>query len=310
MHIVITDGRSLNPGDLSWDAFSKYGTFEVYNFTSEEELIQRAEKADILIVNKTEIRAHHLPLLPQLKCICVTATGTNNIDIDDAEKAGVKVLNVKGYSSPAVAQHVIALMLHLTNDVSAHNASVHNNEWQKQNIFSYRLMPIPELKDKTLGILGFGDIGQKLAHIALAFEMKVMASHRHPKRDTMKGVEFVDWDTVLKQSDFISLHAPLNESTFEIINSKSLQKMKPSAILINTARGGLVNEEDLKQALLNGIIKAAAVDVLSSEPPQDDNPLLGVENCIITPHHAWASVEARMRLMELTLENIESYIES
>lgn len=308
-NIVILDGYTLNPGDLSWQPFESLGEVSIYDRTYEEAVLKRAEKAEILVVNKVEVTGDLITNLPNLKCICVLATGFNNIDIEAAKNKGIPVCNVKGYSSESVAQQVFAFMLEFTNRVSQHHASVNKGVWSECPDFSYTLGTINELAGKTLGIYGFGRIGQAVAQIALAFGMKVLAKHKHPERDEMAGVNFVDTKTLFRQGDFISLHAPLTQENEGLVNKELLKIMKSSAFLINTARGGFIVEKDLKRALENQTIAGAALDVLSSEPPPADHVLLGVKNCVITPHVAWASKEARERLMEETILNIKAFLE-
>ncbi len=307
--IVVLDGYTMNPGDLSWEKLKDLGQVSIYNYTAPEQLQERARDASILLVNKFVLQAAALKELPNLKCICVTATGYNNIDVEAAKELGVKVFNVNGYSTTAVAQHVFSLMLTLTNGVQKHHRSVQNGDWSKHQHFSYTLFPVHELAGKTLGIYGFGRIGQKVGELALAFEMQVLATHRHPKRDARPGVNFVDWEELIKSSDFLSLHAPLQEGNKGIVNEDALRQMKPSAYLINTGRGGLIQEQHLAKALKEKWIAGAALDVLSQEPPPANHPLIGLENCLITPHLAWASVEARQRLLEGTLQNIQTFLQ-
>lgn len=307
--IVVLDGYTLNPGDLSWDKIKALGNTHIYEHSALEQVVERAKEAEVILVNKVLITAAIMRQLPQLKCICVTATGTNNVDLEFAAQQQIQVYNAVGYGSPSVAQHVFALMLAITNKVSEHNQTVQEGKWTQNRDFSYWLHSIPELNGKIMGIYGFGRIGQQVGSIAEAFGMKVIANHKHPKRDARPGVEFVDLPTLFKKSDFISLHAPLNKNNEQIVNKQLLEKMKPHAILINTGRGGLINELDLKTALAHNQIGGAALDVLSKEPPPSNHLLLGVKNCIITPHMAWASIEARQRLMEITIENIKNYLD-
>ncbi|MEL7123724.1 MAG: D-2-hydroxyacid dehydrogenase [Bacteroidota bacterium] len=308
MNIAVLDGYTLNPGDLSWDLLETLGKVTIYEYTNLEEIVPRSLDADILLVNKVILSEEILSQLPQLKCICVTATGTNNIDHEAAKKRGIPVYNAVGYSSPSVAQHVFALLLYLTNSIAAHNVSVKAGNWASNRDFSFWLHSIPELKDRTMGIYGFGNIGQSVAKIAQAFGMKILATHKHPKRDAKEGVNFVDLPTLFEQSDVISLHAPLGANNQKIVNKELLSKMKPTAYLINTARGGLIHEEDLYAALKNKELAAAALDVLNTEPPTADHPLMQLDNCVITPHMAWASKASRQRLLEITVENIKTFL--
>lgn len=307
-NIVILDGFTANHGDLSWESLNDFGKVKIYERTPSNLLIERAKEANIILTNKMVFNEEVLAQLPQLKCICVLATGFNNIDILATQKRGIIACNVAGYSPPSVAQHVFALILAMSNQVIAHHNSVQQGKWASSPDWCYSLQTIPEWEGKTMGIYGLGQIGQKVAKIALAFGMKVIAHHKHPIRDAMSGVDFVDTDTLFAQSDVLSLHAPLNKESQGIINITNLKKMKLSAFLINTGRGGLVVEKDLKKALEEQIIAGAGIDVLSSEPPKEGNVLIGVENCIITPHIAWASQASRKRLIEETIKNVQAFL--
>lgn len=310
MKIVALDGRPLNPGDLSWEGLATFGIYQIYDYTAKDQIVEHAKDADILLVNKTVIGEDELSQLPKLQCICVTATGYNNIDLSAARERGIPVCNAVGYSTDSVAQHVFALLLALTNKIYQHHISVQAGEWQRNNDFSYTLSPIPELAGKTFGIYGFGRIGQRVADLAEAFGMRILATHKHPERDARPGVTFVTLEELFANSDAISLHAPLSDANREIINTALLQRMKPTAYLINTGRGGLIQEADLKRALQEGRLAGAALDVLSVEPPREGNLLTTAPNCIITPHLAWASQESRQRLMDITLQNIQAFIDS
>ena len=306
--IVVLDGYTLNPGDLSWDKLKAIAPTKIYDRTKPDELIERAKNASIIVSNKVIINEKILEQLSQLKCICVSATGYNVIDVEAAKAKGIPVCNVVGYGSTSVAQHVFALILAFTNKVHTHSDSVHSGDWSKAIDWSYWKSPIIELSAKTMGIYGLGKIGSQVAKIALAFGMKVLATHKHPQRDQMNGVKFVDFKTLCTQSDFISLHAPLNNDNQGIIHKAHLALMKKSCFLVNTGRGGLIVEQDLKEALEKGTIAGAGLDVLSTEPPDKNNVLLGAKNCIITPHHAWASRESRQRLYDVIIDNIKSFI--
>lgn len=306
--IVVVDGYTLNPGDLSWQPLKDICDTVVFEHSTKSKILERAINADIILTNKAVIDADMLEQLPQLRCICVTATGFNNVAVAAARQRDIPVCNVVGYSTPAVAQHVFALLLAMINRVSAHNEDVQAGGWTKNRDFSYTLSPIVELQGKTMGIYGFGSIGQQVATIAQAFGMKVIARHKHPERDAMPGVEFVDLETLFAQSDVVTLHAPLTDDNAQIVNATLLNTMKPGAYLINTARGGLINEPDLRSALATNKIAGAALDVLSQEPPAKDHPLFGLHNCLITPHNAWASVEARQRLMDETVKNVQAFL--
>ncbi|MCR9099578.1 MAG: D-2-hydroxyacid dehydrogenase [bacterium] len=307
MKIIALDGRTLNPGDLSWKGLGAFGEYETHDFTPREQVVERGKPADILLVNKVVLGKAELSQLPNLKCICVTATGYNNVDLQAARERNIPVCNAVGYSTDSVAQHVFALLLALTNRVYQHHISVQAGEWQRSDDFAYTLHTLPELTGKAFGIYGFGRIGQRVADLAQAFGMKVLATHKHPERDARPGVEFVRIEALFERSDAISLHAPLSEANREIVNTQLLQRMKPTAYLINTGRGGLIQEADLKLALQEKQLAGAALDVLSTEPPKEGNVLISAPNCIITPHLAWASLEARQRLMEITLNNIRAF---
>jgi glycerate dehydrogenase len=307
MKIIALDGRTLNPGDLSWEGLSNFGEYEIHDFTPKEQVVERGRPADILLVNKVVLGKNELAQLPNLKCICVTATGYNNVDLQAARERGIPVCNAVGYSTDSVAQHVFALLLALTNKVYQHHISVQAGEWQRSDDFAYTLHTLPELAGKIFGIYGFGRIGQRVADLAQAFGMKILATHKHPERDARPDVEFVSLEELFERSDVISLHAPLSEANREIVNAQLLQRMKTTAYLINTGRGGLIQEADLKLALQEGQLAGAALDVLSIEPPKEGNVLISAPNCILTPHLAWASLEARQRLMDITLNNIRAF---
>lgn len=306
--IVVLDSYTLNPGDLSWNKLKAMGDTELFEYSTAEEIRTRAREAQIILVNKAVLNADILSQLPHLQCICVTATGYNNVDITFAKSKNIIVCNVSGYGTDSVAQHVFALLLELANQVGKHHESVQSGNWQRCRDFSYWKTPLVELAGKTMGIYGFGKIGQKVADIAQAFGMKILATHKHPERDARAGVTFVSLEDLFTQSDVITLHAPMSAENKEIVNKALLFKMKSSAFLINTARGGLINEIDLKEALEHDILAGVGLDVLSEEPPKNGNILIGVKNCIITPHNAWGSLEARERLLEETVENVAAYL--
>ena len=307
--IVILDGYTLNPGDLSWNKLKALGNTEVYEYSTAEEIVERAREAEIILVNKAILNADILKALPKLQCICVTATGYNNVDIGFAKSRDITVCNVSGYGTDSVAQHVFALLLELTNQVGLHDISVQNSDWSRCRDFSYWKTPLVELAGKTMGIYGFGKIGQQVAHIAMAFGMKILSTHKHPKRDARPDVSFVSLEELFTRSDVITLHAPMADENKGIVNKDLLSKMKSTSFLINTARGGLINEADLKAALENGALAGVGLDVLSEEPPKNGNILLGVKNCIITPHNAWGSREARERLLDETVENVAAFLQ-
>ena len=310
MKLVILDAYAENPGDLSWDWLKDIvEEYDIYDITPPEKVIERSIDADILVTNKTVLTADILSKLPKLKYISTLATGYNVIDTAYAREKGIAVSNIPAYSTDGVAQLVFALILEIVNNVALHNESVKNGDWCSSEHFCYWKTPITELANKTLGIVGFGKIGSAVAQIANAFGMKVIAYS--PNTRTYNGfgqVEFVSLDEVTASADIISLHCPLTASTEGLVNMDFLKKMKKTAILINTSRGPVINEADLKEALDNGIIAAAGVDVLSAEPAKKDNPLLTCDNCIITPHIAWASFEARSRLMNIFKSNVEGFV--
>ena len=310
MKIVILDGAALNPGDLSWKGFEALGEVTVYQKTEEADILNRSIDAEILITNKTPLKKAVLEKLPKLKYIGVIATGYDVVDIEYARKRKIPVTNVPGYGSDAVAQQVFAFILDFANKIRIHDDSVKKGQWQEIGEFSYFLEPLTELGGKTIGIIGLGQIGQRVAEIALAFNMKVLAYNRSRKDifQDSNNFQWVEMEDLYKNSDFITLHVPLSKETEEMINLSALGKMKSSVIIINTARGGLIHEEALAEALNSERIAGAALDVLSTEPPSEDNPLLKAKNCIITPHIAWAAREARNRLMNIAVNNLKGYI--
>ena len=308
MKLVILDAYAENPGDLSWDWLKNVvEEYEIYDITPPEKVIERSINADILVTNKTVLTADILSQLPKLRYISTLATGYNVIDTAYAREKGITVSNIPAYSTDGVAQLVFALILEIVNHVALHNKSVKEGDWCKSEHFCYWKAPIAELAHKTLGIVGFGKIGSAVAQIANAFGMNVIASTNHPA--PFGNVEFFSKDEVAKRSDFLSLHCPLTPETEGMINAEFLAKMKPSAILINTSRGQVINESDLADALNNGIIAGASLDVMTVEPPKADNPLLGIRNCRITPHIAWAGFETRARLMEICKNNVKAFID-
>jgi glycerate dehydrogenase len=307
-NIVILDGFTANPGDLSWDGLSQLGHLSVYDRTASDLVVERAFEADIVLTNKAVLDEKTLAKLPRLRLVSVLATGYNVVDVTAAQRLGIAVSNVRGYAANSVAQHVFAMVLAVSNRIAEHSQDAKKGGWAGSPDWSYTLAPLWELAGKTLGIYGFGQIGQRVAEIGLAFGMKVIACHKHPERDQRPDVAFVSFEDLLAQSDVLTLHAPLSADNQGIINQNSLQKMKPSALLINTGRGGLVVEKDLKAALEGGVITAAALDVISEEPPRGGNLLFDVENCLITPHNAWATKEARKRLIAETVENVRAFL--
>lgn len=304
--IALLDGYTLNPGDLSWGPLEALGDLRTYDRTPPESIFERACGAELLLTNKTPLTAETLRQLPDLRYIGVLATGFNVVDVAEARERGILVTNIPAYSTESVAQHVFAFILDYANQVARHDSAVQEGGWVSCADFSFALSPLIELKGQTLAIFGLGAIGQAVAQIGRAFGMRVIG-HSRSRRD-VDGVTWVDRDQLFAEADFLSLHCPLTESTRELINVATLQAMKPTAMLINTGRGPLVNEVALAEALRAGTIAAAAVDVLSTEPPTPDNPLIGAPNCRITPHNAWASKSARERLLSIAADNIEAFL--
>jgi glycerate dehydrogenase len=305
-NIVVTDGLTLNPGDLSWTQFEQLGSIKVFDRTSNEGIVERLKDADIVITNKTIINAETMSLLKRLSLICVTATGYNVVDVQEASRRKIPVCNVPSYGTDSVAQHTFALILALTNHVGANAELVAKGAWSKSLDWCFTATPLIELAGKTLGIVGFGRIGQKTAEIGRVFGMNVIYFNPSPKLGT--GVR-VGLERLFSDADFISLHCPLTADNKGFVNADLIGKMKSSAFLINTSRGQLINEEHLADALRSRRLGGAALDVLSVEPPPLDHPLIGLSNCIITPHNAWLSFEARKRIMDITFLNIKNAIE-
>lgn len=305
MEIVITDGYTLNPGDLDWTILKQFGNLSIYDRTDPVALIERCYHADIILTNKTVITKELIDAASRLKLIAVTATGYNNIDMAAAKAKGISVCNVPAYGTFSVAQHAFALLLELINHVGLNAASTAKGEWSMAKDWCYTIKPIVELKDKVIGIVGLGKIGKQMALIAHAFGMKVIYFGGREKLDNAIQV---DLHQLFIQADVISLHCPLTKDNAGFVNRELLELMKPTAIIINTARGALINEKDLAQALQQGRIAAAGLDVLSAEPPPKNHPLIGLENCIVTPHNAWISFEARQRIMNITFANLQSFL--
>lgn len=308
MKIVVLDGYAMNSGDLSWENLKKLGEVSIYDRTLESEVVERISDSEIVITNKVIIGKEVFEKCKNIKYVGVTATGYNVVDTNLAKELGVIVTNVPAYSTDSVAQLVFSFILEHSQNVSKYTESVKSGDWVNSKDFSYQKFPIIELAGKSLGIIGFGAIGKKVAEIGNAFGMDVLVNTRSPSADKI-NVNFVSKEEIFKNSDFLTLHCPLNEETDELVNEKTLNLMKKSAILINTGRGGLVNEKDLANALNLEKIAGAGLDVLSTEPPKEDNPLLNAKNTYITPHVAWASYEARKRLMDVTINNVKSFID-
>lgn len=309
MKIVVLDGYGLNPGDLSWSGWESLGELKVYDRTSPSELLERSEGAEVLITNKTLITANDMALLPELKYIGVLATGYNVVDIDEAKARGIVVTNIPAYSTASVAQMVFAHILNITQRVGYYADENVRGRWTNNPDFCYWDTNLVELDGKKMGIVGYGNIGKATARIALAFGMEVLAYTSKEQKDLPQGVKKATLDELFAESDVISLHCPLTPDTKELVNANRLKTMKPNAILINTGRGPLINEQDLADALNEGRIAGAGLDVLSVEPSVAGNPLLSAKNCFITPHIAWATKEARTRLMDIAINNLRSYQE-
>ena len=313
MNIVVLDGYTLNPGDLSWEGLERLGMCRVYDRTLPGEVVERAKDADIVLTNKTVLDREIIGKLPRLRYIGVLATGYNVVDLEAVREHGVAVTNVPAYSTASVAQMVFALLLELASQVGHHAGEVRRGRWSESPDFCFREKPLIELEGLTMGIVGFGRIGRRVAWIAETFGMKVLVQTRNP--DRYKGnlqnakIEFVDLVELLRRSDVVSLHCPLTPETEGMIDVERLALMKPSAFLINTGRGPLVDEAALAAALNGKRLAGAGLDVLSQEPPHADNPLLNAENCFITPHIAWATKEARERLMTTAVDNVRAFLE-
>jgi glycerate dehydrogenase len=308
MKIVVLDGHTLNPGDLSWQELEEMGEVRIYARTPQDAVVERARDAKILLTNKTILDPHILSQLPRLRYIGILATGTNVVDIEEAKKRGIVVSNVPAYGIDSVAQLCFAHILNLANRVSDHALGVSKGEWCRTEDFCYWQFPQIELSGKTLGIIGYGDIGKAVAKLALAFGMMVLIHTRTPSARLPKGVLHVDLDQIFAKADILTLHCPLTEETENMVNSERLEQMKKGAFLINASRGPLLDEEAVAEALNSEKLGGAGLDVLSIEPPKMSNPLLSAKNCFITPHIAWATSEARSRLMAIAIMNVQAYL--
>lgn len=309
MNIVVLDGYTLNPGDLSWRELEALGEVTIYDRTSKDEILERSINAEILITNKTPLDRELIRNLPKLKYIGVLATGFNVVDIKVASEKGIVVTNVPAYSTKSVAQMVFALILELALNVGLHSEAVKNREWSRSPDFSFWKTPLIELYGLTLGIIGYGQIGREVAKLGNAFGMKILVKTRSEIANPESYITAVSFNELISLSDIVTLHLPLTDDSKNMIAKTQLEKMKNSVFLINTSRGQIVNEDDLAEALNSGKIAGAGLDVLSSEPPSENNPLLRAKNCVITPHIAWATQAARNRLMSVAVNNIKAFIE-
>jgi len=309
MNLVVLDGYTLNPGDNPWDRVAAFGNFTVYDRTPADLVVERSRGARVLLTNKTPLSAATIAALPELELICVLATGFNVIDIEAARLRGIPVVNVPEYGSFSVAQHTIALLLELTNRVALYDAVVQRGEWSKSRDFTLMTEPLSELCGQKLGIVGLGRIGARVAAVANALGMEILAYNPRSRLE-LPGipVTWLELDELFRQADVVSLHCPLTAENQGLVHAGRLSIMKPHALLINTARGPLIREADLVQALQEGTIGGAALDVAAREPIPSDSPLLGLKNCLITPHIAWATLAARRRLMATTAENIAAFL--
>ncbi len=308
IRLVILDAHTTNPGDLSWAPVEALADCTLFDRTAPSDVLARIGNADAVMLNKAVLSAETIKKATHLKYVGILATGWNTVDLAAADQRGIVVCNVPGYSTDSVAQHTFALLLEQTNQVALHSADARSGGWAKSADYCYRLSPQIELSDLVLGIVGFGQIGQAVARIARAFGMRVLAHRRNTSTPPPEGVTYVDLDRLFSESDVVSLHCPLSPATAGLVNAQRLAQMKPTAFLINTSRGPLVVEEDLAEALRHNQIAGAAVDVLSTEPPAPDNPLLTAPRCLVTPHIAWTTAAARKRLIDIAANNLRAFL--
>jgi glycerate dehydrogenase len=309
MKIVVLDGYTLNPGDLSWKRLEQIGEVKIYDRTSPEEVANRIGDAEVVFTNKTVLSRETFDQAKNVKFVGVLATGYNVVDIAAAKEKNIVVTNIPTYGTSAVSQFTFALLLEMCHHVWVHNEEVKKGVWTNCPDFCFWNFPLIELSGKTIGVIGFGRIGQAVANIAMSFGMKVLAYDTYKNQALENAnLKYAELDEIYRNADVISLHVPLFESTKGMINNENISKMKKSAMIINTSRGPLINEQDLAEALNNGIIAGAAVDVLSTEPAKIDNPLLTAKNCIVTPHIAWAPIESRERLLNIAVDNLEAFL--
>lgn len=307
--LVILDAHTANPGDLSWTPLEALADCVIHDRTPPAEVPERIREADAVLLNKAVLDARSIAAAPRLRYVGILATGCNTIDLAAARERGLVVSNVPGYSTPTVAQHAFALLLELTNQAGLHSADVRHGGWSRSPDYCYWLSPQVELAGRTLGLVGLGQIGRAVARIGQAFGMRLLAHRRDMSGTPPEGVEYAPLDQLFAESDAVSLHCPLTPETQGLVNAERLARMKPTAFLINTSRGPLIVEEDLAEALHGHRLAGAAVDVLSTEPPPPDNPLLTAPNCLITPHLAWASAAARRRLIDIAAGNLRAFLE-
>lgn len=308
MKTVILDGFAINPGDMSWEFLSRFGEYEVYDRSAPDEVASRIGDAEIVVTNRMPITEAVIDACPHLRFISAFGTGYDMIDVTACRRRGIEVCNIPGYSTTAVAQFAFTLMLALSTDIPAYRKAVRDGLWTGMPAFDYPKIPYVELLGKTVGIYGCGAIGGQFAKLCAAFGMRVLAYRRSAAPGQDGDITYVDADTLLKESDFLSLHCPLTEETRDLVNADFLAKMKKGSYLINTSRGAVVCEDDLYDALVSGHLKGAALDVMRKEPPASDNPLLTLSNCIITPHAAWICREARERLIAILCDNIDAFL--
>jgi len=308
MNIVVLDGYTLNPGDLSWDALEAMGECEIYDRTPPELVVERAKDAEVVMTNKTVLHRGVIEQLPKLRYVGELATGFNNIDLRATRERDIAVTNIPTYATPTVAQMTFAHLLNLCQHVAEHAETVRAGKWAASPDFCYWDFPLIELSGLTMGLVGIGRIGSATARLALAFDMKVLASDPYVSPSPVPGVEMVDYETLLRESDVVSFHVPLTEVTTNMLNATNLRLMKPTAFVINTSRGPVINNRDLAEALNSGQIAGAGLDVLETEPMTMDNPLVTITNCYITPHIAWAARAARARLMVTAVDNLKAWL--
>lgn len=310
MKTVILDGFAINPGDLEWDFLKKYGEYSVYDQSNEDQVAQRIGDADIVVTNRMKISSEVLDKCPNIKFISAFGTGYDMIDVKACRNRGIEVCNIPGYSTVSVAQFAFSLMLAISTRIDRFSSAVKEGTWTGRPEFAYQTIPYVELSGKTVGVYGCGNIGLQFAKQCRSFGMRVLAYRRSKRDRVIDGIEYVSSDKLIRESDFISLHCPLTDETRGLVNHEFLSKMKKGAYLINTSRGAVINENDLFNALSSGHLAGAAIDVMVKEPPEKTNPLLTLDNCIITPHAAWVSIEARKRLISILCDNIEAFIKN